>query len=95
MDLITLLFLCSICTSAYIQRKREKEKKPRFQSLGEALIHYRTQEQLSKEDVAQMTGLTVESITDWETNQKEPNKSDLLALCVVYKVTLRKLTSLK
>lgn len=95
MELLTLLLLFSVYTHAFIQKEKEKEKKPRFHSLGEALIHYRTKCQMTEEYVAQMVGATVEDILDWESNQKEPNKSDLIALCGLYKLTLKKLTSLK
>src|SRR2546430_17574614 len=62
-------------SSLYSEGKEGNMAQPSF---GERLAHIRGVQKLSQQDVAEMTGLRVQNISRWETDNRQHIRSDTL-----------------
>lgn len=56
-------------------------------SLGERLYELRKAKGLSQESVADILGVTRQTVSKWETNQTTPDFDKILPLCKLYEIT--------
>ena len=56
-------------------------------SLGERLLEYRTNAKMSQDTLAEMIGVTRQTISKWETDQSTPEFNKILPLCEVFGIT--------
>lgn len=61
-------------------------------TIGEKLYELRTGKNMSQETLAELVGVSRQSVSKWETDQSVPELEKLFRLCDVYGVTLDDLT---
>ncbi len=61
-------------------------------NIGEKLYELRTEKNMSQETLAELVGVSRQSVSKWETGQSVPDLDKLFRLCDVYGVTLDELT---
>ena len=86
---VVYLFILIIkALKKYINSKEVREEKEAVaKSLGEALKENRIRCQMTQEFVAEMLGVSRQSVSKWENGSSDPNTSNLIALAKLYKVS--------
>ena len=86
---VVYLFILIIkALKKYINSKEvREEKKAVAKSLGEALKENRIRCQMTQEFVAEMLGVSRQSVSKWENGSSDPNTSNLIALAKLYKIS--------
>jgi len=63
--------------------------------IGELLCQYRTRHNLSQAEVARKLGVSLKSVSNWETDVSQPSIKHLKDLCNLYHVSADELLELK
>ena len=53
--------------------------------LGEAIKRYRTQNNLTQQELAEIVQCSVDTVRRWEANSREPRSSEIKKLCEIFK----------
>ena len=86
--IVYLFILVVKALKKYIRSKEvREEKKAVAKSLGEALKENRVRCQMTQEFVAEMLGVSRQSVSKWENGSSDPNTSNLIALAKLYKIS--------
>lgn len=64
-------------------------------NIGEKLYELRTGKNMSQETLAELVGVSRQSVSKWETDQSVPELEKLFRLCDIFDVTLDELTGRK
>lgn len=85
---VYLFILIVKALKKYVNSKEvREEKKAVAKSLGEALKETRIRCQMTQEFVAEMLGVSRQSVSKWENGSSDPNTSNLIALAKLYKIS--------
>ena len=85
---VYLFILIVKALKKYIASKEvREEKKAVAKSLGEALKENRVRCKMTQEFVAEMLGVSRQSVSKWENGSSDPNTSNLIALAKLYKIS--------
>ena len=86
--IVYLFILVVKALKKYIRSKEVlEEKKAVAKSLGEALKENRVRCKMTQEFVAEMLGVSRQSVSKWENGSSDPNTSNLIALAKLYKIS--------
>ena len=86
--IVYLFILVVKALKQYIRSKEvREEKKAVAKSLGEALKENRVRCKMTQEFVAEMLGVSRQSVSKWENGSSDPNTSNLIALAKLYKIS--------
>ena len=86
--IVYLFILVVKALKKYIRSKEvREEKKAVAKSLGEALKENRVRCKMTQEFVAEMLGVSRQSVSKWENGSSDPNTSNLIALAKLYKIS--------
>ena len=86
--IVYLFILIVKALKKYVNSKEVREgKKAVAKSLGEALKENRIRCQMTQEFVAEMLGVSRQSVSKWENGSSDPNTSNLIALSKLYKIS--------
>lgn len=86
--IVYLFILIVKALKKYVNSKEvREEKKAVAKSLGEALKENRIRCQMTQEFVAEMLGVSRQSVSKWENGSSDPNTSNLIALSKLYKIS--------
>lgn len=84
---VYLFILIVKALKRYILSKEvREEKKVVAKSLGQALKENRVRCQMTQEFVAEMLGVSRQSVSKWENGSSDPSTSNLSALAKLYKI---------
>ena len=84
---VYLFILIVKALKRYILSKEvREEKKVVAKSLGQALKENRVRCQMTQEFVAEMLGVSRQSVFKWENGSSDPSTSNLSALAKLYKI---------
>ena len=85
---VYLFILIVKALKKYINSKDvREEKKVNAKSLGESLKENRLRCKMTQEFVAETLGVSRQAVSKWENGTSDPNKTNLIALSRLYKVT--------
>lgn len=60
-------------------------------NLGETIYKYRTLKNLSQGELAEMLGVSRQSVSKWENNSATPDLDKIVKLCEIYGITIDEL----
>ncbi len=60
-------------------------------TLGETILSYRKEKQMTQQQCADLIGVTRQTISNWELDETSPNASQLMALASIFDVHVQDL----